>query len=133
MPVRVVVYLSFGASGFRMAGRPGTLGMDYPRAFEVLEHSIEIAFTLLRAHPPSEWIALSQSALDFAVPRLGEREGYIDCMGDAVIEGAGDVVLRACFPFRVWPLGGWVVYEGRHLGADGSWTPFTEEEQAALW
>ena len=59
---------------------------------------------------------------------LGERYGFVDFTIDN-----DDVVMRAHYPFRIWPLGGWAVFEGWHRDADGKWVPFTEDELAILW
>lgn len=135
MPIRSVVLLNLGApfGGFRVAGRPGLFGLDDPRAFAVLERAIESAFTLLSAHQPAEWPEIAPTGFAAAVPRLEDCEGFIDCCGSALTEGHGEVILRACLPFRAWPLGGWVVFEGRHRALDGSWRPFTPDELAELW
>jgi len=137
VPVRAVIFLSLGPpfGGFRIAGRPGLFGLDNPRAFQTLERSIEGTYTLLSAHRPADWMGIAQTETGFeaAAPRLGERTGFVDCTGDAMTDETGKVILRACFPFRWWPLGGWVVYEGRHRALDGTWTPFTADELAKLW
>jgi hypothetical protein len=88
---------------------------------------------LLSAHDPADWDALAPAGFDAALPRLEDRQGYIDGLGDGCTDGVGEIVLRACLPFQGWPLGGWVVYEGRHRARDGSWTPFTAEELAKVW
>ncbi len=135
MPVRAVILLNVGPpfGGFRLAARPGMLGLDYPDAFVALERAIERAYTLLSAHRPADWPTIAQTGFDLAIPRLGEREGFIDFTGSAMSDEAGEVVARACFPFPAWPFGGWVVYEGRHRALDGTWTPFTTEELTRLW
>lgn len=135
MPLRAVVLLNIGPAfgGFRLAARPGVIGLDDPAAFAALESAIEAAYTLLSAHPPSRWPALAGPGFASATPRLGEREGAIDCTVTATDDTAGEVWLRAWLPFAPWPLGGWAVYEGRHRAADGTWTPFSPEELAALW
>lgn len=135
MPVRGVVLFNLDApfGGFRAAGPPGLFGLDDPKAFAVLERAIESAFTLFSAHQPADWPVIAPTGFAAAVPCLEDREGFIDYCGSAVTEGHGEVILRACLPFRAWPLGGWVVFEGRHRALDGSWRPFTPEELAELW
>jgi hypothetical protein len=135
MPIRVVVLFNFGPlfGGFRFATRPGMFGLDDPLAFAVLERSVESAFTLLSAHDPADWAEVTPTGFDVAIPRLEGREGYIDGLGDGCISGVGEIILRACLPFQGWPLGGWVVYEGRHRAPDGTWTSFTAEELAEVW
>ena len=135
-PVRIVVFFNIGPpfAGFRAAGRPGMLGLDNAAAFEALEHAIQKAFVLLRAHPPSAWQELAAGdSFRATIPRFENREGVIDVTGDATHDEAGDVVLRAFIPFSLWPLGGWAVYEAWHLGTDGVWTPLSHEELATLW
>jgi hypothetical protein len=77
MPIRVVVLLNLGPlfGGFRFATRPGMFGLDAPRAFAVLERSVESAFTLLSAHDPADWAALAPTGFDAALPRLEENIG----------------------------------------------------------
>jgi hypothetical protein len=134
-PIRAVVLFNLGPAfgGFRVAVPPGTYGLDHPEAFEALEDAIDKAYALLAVLPPERWRGLSKDAYDMALPRLDDRVGVIHGSGTATSDAAGAVVLRASFPFRFWPLGGWVVYDGRHRSLNGTWSRFTHEELDECW
>ena len=132
MPIRTVVLFVLGDAfgGFRMAVQPGVLGLNNLGAFQALESMIHDVQNHLSFHPPSAWPKIAASV---ARPQLDGREIIIDLTGDAGDDRDGDVVMRACLPFQVWPLGGWVVYEGWHRTKDGSWTEFAEKKLAEVW
>lgn len=133
--MRIVVLFNVGPpfGGFRIAA-PGLFGLDDPAVYETLEKATHEAFELLRAHPPSAWSQLAAGeSFRAAVPLFEGREGAIDVTGDATDDAAGAVVLRAFLPFAAWPLGGWAFYQAWNRGADGDWTPLSQDALAALW
>lgn len=136
MPIRAIVLFNIGSpfGGLRLALAPGFLGIDHPEAFEALEGAIDDTYKVLGATRPDAWPELASSGYGPVPPRLGKREGFVDVAVGADDGGPGDEVLaRACLPFRLWPLGGWVAYDGRRRSAHGTWTPFSDEELAELW
>ena len=136
MPIRRVLLLNIGPAfgGFRIAAAPGRYGLDNPDAFAALEQSVETAFSVLSGHQPAEWPSLAVTGLlDAARPRLGMLEGSIDCSGTEEGDGVLGVVVRAHLAFARWPLGGWIVYDGRFRAKDVSRSPFTSEQLALWW
>lgn len=113
-----------------MAMRPGMLGLNDPDAFQALESTLRELQERLSFQRPSKWPEIAAGMLR---PQINGREVRVDLIGDAGDDRDGDVVMRACLPFRGWPLGGWVVYEAWRRTSDGSWSSFTEEQLAEMW
>lgn len=136
MPQRALVLLNVGPpfGGFRLAVNPGIFGATGSAAFPALERIVYNLQSVLAAHRPDTWSRLVESDAMLGDPAelFGGRPGRVDftCDPDS---NTGDVVVRAFLPFRVWPLGGWAVYDAWHREADGTWVPFAEEELAILW
>ena len=102
--------------------------------FSVLERIVQKACSAISAYPAETWQRLTESdALAEAIEEdLDERHGVVDFTTN-VDDPASDVVMRVFFPFRIWPLGGWAVYEGWHRNAGAKWVRFTQDELAKLW
>ena len=135
MSVRAVVFFNFGPpfGGFRLAASPEDAGLDFPEGFNALERAVERAYTLLSHYPPGSWPQLARREDPMLVARLGHREIVLDVIWDPSDDPPATVLVRAWLPFRAWPFGGWVVYEGRRRAPDGTWTPLSPEEVSRFW
>jgi hypothetical protein len=136
MPVRSVVLFNLGPpfGGFRSAVRPGALGLDHPEAFAAIESALVQSFQRLSKTPFAEWKQLAREpASEQLVPRLGTRTGLIDFSVAQDSDGTRHLLARGILPFPYWPLGGWVVHDGRHFRPGGDVTPYTPEELAPVW
>jgi hypothetical protein len=132
MPIRSVVLFNVGPpfGGFRLAVHPGVFGLNDTSAFDALEDALVACHAALRSRPPSTWHDLPEAMFE---PDIRGRRASIDVTGDVTDTAGGDLVARARLPFQTWPFGGWVVHEGWHRAADGSWSPFTDGELARVW
>jgi hypothetical protein len=136
MPVRSVVLFNLGPpfGGFRFAVRPGALGLDHPDAFAAIEAALSTIFEHLAHAPFERWAQLAQELISKdLVPHIGEHTGLIDFSVTQDADGTRHLVARGFFCFRYWPLGGWVVHDGRHFRPDGDVAPFTADELAPIW
>lgn len=136
MPQRTLVLFNIGPpfGGFRLAVNPHLFGASGSTAFPALERVIQNLQSVLAAHPPDTWSRLVESEGMIGDPAelFGGRPGRVDFTCDPA-STTGDVVVRAFLRFRLWPLGGWAVYDAWHREADGRWVGFAEEELAEVW
>lgn len=133
MPIRGIVLFHIGGpfTGFQIRPpRPGMLGPDDSDVYRALELAIADMHKVLVSQPPTAWSRLAEAA---AVPRISGRKVKLDLASTAANDLDGDVIARAWLPFRAWPFGGWVVFEGWHRTREGSWTEFTAEELEKIW
>jgi hypothetical protein len=136
MPVRSVVLFNIGPAfgGFRSALRPGALGLDHPEAFTVIEAALTKIFEQLAHTPFEQWRALARAPeSEHLVPRLGNRKGVIDFLVAQDNDGTRHLIARGMISFPYWPVGGWIVHDGRHFNPQGDVTPYTPEELAPVW
>jgi hypothetical protein len=131
-----VVLFNFGPpfGGFRCAVRPGAFGLNHPDAFAAIEGALATSFAHLAHTPFERWAQLGQELLsEQLVPHLGDHTGLIDFSFTQDTDRTRHLLARGFFSFRYWPLGGWVVHDGRHFSPDGEVTPFTADELAPVW
>jgi len=118
-----------------MAVRPGALGLDWPEAFGALEHHVARVVAALRAMP-FEWF-LNPTPQDFPHqddPSYQGREGWMNLVVlPAADQDAVRVLIRASLPFRGWPLGCWVVWEGFLASRTSAPRDLSVQELGDVW
>jgi hypothetical protein len=133
VPLRVVEL--FRVNSFRMAVRPGLIGLDWPEGFVALEQYLAGIATELAAMPYERFVTPRQE--DFPErpgPRYDGLEGWVDLvLKPSVPDDAVRVFLRASMPFRSWRLGCWVVWDGFRASPNGARTPLTTGELGEAW
>jgi hypothetical protein len=82
--------------------------------------------------PPAELARQPEALRTLCPPRIGGREGFMDAFCVEESAERSMVVTRAVFPFRWWPLGGWVIFAAFRRGPEGM-EPLTDEELDELW
>jgi len=136
VPIRAIIPLSLGSpfGGFRIALRAGALGLDWPDGFAALEQAANTQLQLLAALTPDRRARLREDPLPpRPPPQCGDRFGVIDVMLAQIEDGTTLLLLRGGFPFRLWPLGGWVVYVGARIGADNRVEILSTEQLERYW
>lgn len=133
--VRAVHVLNLGwhtLGSFRIACRPKLLG-GWPEGFRALESAVSEATEALMKIPHAQLSELrGESPRAMRPPRIGEREGWIDvhCIQDT--EESVLVLTRAWFPFRWWPVGGWIVFAAFRRWPERA-APVPEAELDEMW
>jgi hypothetical protein len=136
VPIRTVIALNLGPpfGGFRIALRAGALGLNWPEAFAALEAAASTELQLLAALTPERRARMREEPLPARPPpQYGDRLGVIDGMMAPTEDRATLLLLRAIFPFRFWPLGGWAVYVGARIGADNQVETLSTEQLEKYW
>jgi len=135
-PLRRVVLFNLGPpfGGLRMAVHAGALGLADAETFTVLEAVVQASFARVEQVAWTEWSTLGEHvASDAALKALSPHAGFVDFSRHDDADGTRHLVARAFLPFRAWPLGGWVFYDGRHFALAGGAFPFTEAELNEVW
>jgi len=98
--------------------------------FEDLEAVIEDVYKTIAPQPPTAWTRLAETAQP---PSIDDRRVKLDLRTNVANDREGFVLIRARLPFRVWPLGGWVVVEGWNRTREGAWTALAAEDLEKAW
>ena len=134
VPLRVVVVLGPAFGGFRIAFRAGLFGLDWPAGFEILEAAVLRHLRRFASISPERRARLREEPLPPLLdPELSARAGVVDGMIASEEAGGTLVVMRASFPFRLWPFGGWAVFEAGRIGSDGRLALVSHEELQRYW
>ena len=133
MPVRVVELFRLGS--FRMAIRPGLLGLNWQEGFELLERHLAGLGRQLAAMPYDRFVKpRSEDFPERPGPRHGDREGWVNLVVDpSTPDHSIRVFLRGSLPFTWWPVGCWVVWDGFRVSRDSAPKPLSAEELSEAW
>jgi hypothetical protein len=136
MPIRVVTPLHLGPvfGGFRIALRAGVLGFDWPAGFAALEAAANTELNFVAALSPERRACIVEDPPPLRPPpRCQGRLGLVDDLMIPTEDGATLLVLRAFFPFRYWPFGGWALYHGGRISPDNELEVLSSEELGDYW
>ena len=135
-PIRILVLFNLGPpfGGLRLAVHPAVFGVRDAEPYRNLEALVRAIFTRLEPMAAEPWSRVGEVlAADLELRALSARAGVVDFGRREDPDGTRHVVARGFVPFRLWPLGGWAVYDGRHFGSSGDVSPYTEEELGVIW
>jgi len=112
--------------------RPGLYCQVDAEQFGELERVIREIRVRLAGCAPSEWANMAKGA---SVPRVRGQKVRVRllCASDGPDSSINLVVLRALLPFRLWPVGGQVVFAGWNRSDDNVWTPLSEDQLEQYW
>lgn len=136
MSIKGIVWLHIGPGFGRFTFGPphfGKVEPDDSEIYRALESIINDTQKVLVSHPITSWRGLAKIS---NLPRINNQKVIVDLAHyppSITKKNDGAVVLRACLPFRAWPFGGRVVYEGWHQRREGPWKRFTIEELEEFW
>lgn len=136
MPIRVLTPLHLGPAfgGFRIALRAGVLGFDWPAGFAALEAAANNELHFVAHLSPERRARIVEDPPPLRPPpRCSDRLGVVDDLMIPIDDGATLLVLRAFFPFRFWPFGGWALYHGGRISRDNQLEVLSTEELQAFW
>jgi len=130
MALRTVYWFEF--MGFRIAGRSaGALErhrLDFDKleaaVAETKEH-IQGGYALTAFDEAGGWSARERP--------LGDQTAAIQTRRTIEPAGNAEVLLAGVLPFRKWPFGGLVVFDGFSVTPDGRFGPLSEETLMELW
>ncbi len=98
--------------------------------FPELESIIEDVYKNIAPQPPDAWERLASTAQP---PSINGRRVMLNITSSVATDLDGIILMKARLPFRLWPLGGWVVIEGWNRKQGGVWTPLAREELEKIW
>lgn len=112
--------------------RPGLCCQEDAEEFDELERVIREIRDRLAGSAPSEWASMAKAA---SVPQVRGRRVRVRMLYAAVGSDSSTdlVVIRALLPFRLWPVGGQVVFAGWNRSDENVWTPLSEDQLEQHW
>ena len=117
-----------------MAFRAGLFGLDWPAGFEVLEAAVLRELRLFASLSPERRARLHEDPLPpHPGPVIDNRAGVVDGIVASENDSGTLVVMCAQFPFRLWPFGGWVVFEAGKIAPNGELALVSHDELQQYW